>query len=108
MLCACFPHLSEEHEADADACYHALFGALPLDAWRVGGTILYRVFNGKQLNFAARKTHCTVAFHGKDAIAFYRDIGGECPVGEVTIKVPHGAAFEAEPIRDAIEWYFYN
>ena len=108
MLCDWFPHLPPAREADADTCYRALFGEMPVEAWTPKGTLLIRIVNGRQLSFAARRTHCTVGFHGKDAIHFYRDFGGEHPVGEVTIKIPHDAPIVAGPIHDAIEWYFHN
>ena len=48
-----FPTLPEEHEADAERIYRAVFSDLPLDAWQKQGTIITRFRNGKKLNFAA-------------------------------------------------------
>jgi len=29
--------------------------------------------------------------------------GGDCPAGEVTIKIPYGQEFDADPLVDTIE-----
>ena len=106
--CAVFPYLPRAFAGSTEVTYRAVFGTLPLSAWTAKGSILFRRVNGKQLNFAARRTHCTIGFRGKDAVAFYRGIGGECPVGEVTIKLPHDQPFDSEAVQATIDWYFHN
>ena len=108
MFADLFPHMPLEHEEEALRIYTAIFGDLPLDAWTLTGTILTRFVNGRKLNFAARRKHCTIAFRGYDAVEFYRLIGGDCPVGGVTIKPPYYREWDAEPIVATIDWYFNN
>ena len=106
--CAVFPYLPVALNDSTETTYRAVFGDLPLSAWTAKGSILFRTVNGKQLNFAARRTHCTIGFRGKDALAFYRGIGGASPVGEVTIKLLHDEPFDADAVRATIDWYFHN
>ena len=108
MLADLFPWMPVEHEAEALRIYGALFGDLPLDAWSRQGTIITRTVNGKKLNFAARRHHCTIGFRGYDAVEFYRLMGGDCPVGGVTIKPPYYRDWDPGPIIDTIDWYFNN
>ena len=97
-----------EHEAEALRVYDSIFGDLPLAAWTRQGTLLTRRVNGRKLNFAARRTHCTIGFRGCAAVEFYRFIGGDCPVGEVTIKPPYYREWDADLIAEAIDWYLHN
>ena len=108
MLADLFPYMPVEHEAEALRIYDAIFGDLSLDAWTRQGTLLTRFVNDRKLNFAARRTHCTIGFQGYDAVEFYRLIGGECPVGGVTIKPPYYRDWDPRPIADTIDWYFFN
>ena len=108
MLADLFPWMPVEHEAEALRIYDAIFGDLPLDDWTPQGTVLTRWVNGRKLNFAARRTHCTVGFRGYSAVEFYRFIGGDCPVGQVTIKPPYYREWDVGPIKDTIDWYFNN
>ena len=108
MLSIYFPHMPIEHEAEALRIYDVLFGTLPLDSWQRQGTLLTRLANGRKLNFAARRSHCTIGFRGHAAIEFYRFLGGDCPVGEVTIKPPYDQDWDPAPIRETIIWYFNN
>jgi hypothetical protein len=108
MLADLFPHMPVAREADALRVYDALFGDLKLNAWTRQGTLLTRFVNGRKLNFAARKTHCTIGFRGHAAIEFYRFIGGDCPVGEVTIKPPYEGDWDPRPIVATIDWYSNN
>ena len=103
-----FPHMPVEREQAAMAIYRRLFGGLELDQWIRRGTVITRNVNGRYLNFAARRTHCTLGFRGYDAVQFYRFCGGECPVGEVTIKIPYDRDWNVGPARDTIDWYFHN
>ena len=79
-----------------------------MSAWTRQGTLITRNHNGKKINFAARRQHCTISFQGHDAIEFYRLSEGQCPVGEVTIKIYYGQELDARPIRETIDWYFNN
>lgn len=108
MLANLFPWMPAEHEAEALRIYSAIFGALPLDSWTRQGTVLTRWVNGRKLNFAARRTHCTIGFRGHEAVEFYRFIGGECPAGEVTIKPPYYHDWDAGLIAETVDWYFNN
>lgn len=103
-----FPHMPKEHETEATQIYKAIFGDLPVNAWSLKGTILTRYVNGKKINFAARRTHCTIGFQGHAVIEFYRFIGGVCPAGEVTIKIPYYKPIDPEPLKEAVSWYFNN
>ena len=103
-----FPHMPPEREGEAMEIYRRVFGDLPLAQWTRQGTILTRFVNGRKLNFAARRAHCTIGFRGYDAVEFYRFSGGECSVGEVTIKIPYGREWQAGPVSDTIDWYFNN
>ena len=108
MLADLFPWMPVEHETEALRIYDAIFGDLPLDAWIRQGTVLTRRVNGRKLNFAARRAHCTVGFCGHAAIEFYRFIGGGCPVGEVTIKPAYYRDLDAGLITETVNWYFNN
>ena len=108
MLAELFPRMPLEHEVEALRIYDAIFGGLPLDAWQRQGTVLTRFVNGHKLNFAARRTHCTIGFLGHDVIEFYRFIGGACPVGEVTIKLPYYRDWDPAPVVETVSWYFNN
>ena len=103
-----FPTLPPEHEPDAERIYRSIFGDLPLDAWQKQGTIITRFVNGRKLNFAARRHHCTLGFQGYGAVEFYTFIGGDCPTGGVTIKPWYDRPFDPELIADTIDWYFNN
>lgn len=103
-----FPHMPPEREEEAMAIYRRVFGSLELGQWTRRGTIITRSVNSRILNFAARRTHCTIGFRGYDAVQFYRFTGGECPAGEVTIKIPYGRKWLAGPVRDTVDWYFHN
>ena len=103
-----FPHMPPEREEEAMAIYRRLFGNLEPGQWTLRGTIITRGVNGRILNFAARRTHCTIGFRGYDAVQFYRFSGGECPAGEVTIKIPYDREWLTDPVRDTIDWYFHN
>lgn len=105
MLSDLFPYMPIEHEAEGLRIYRAIFADLPLDDWERQGTLLTRFVNGRKLNFAARRTHCTIGFRGHAAIEFYRFVGGECPVGEVTIKPPYYRDWNPGPVIDTIDWY---
>lgn len=100
-----FPGLPPEHAPNAAFVYEAVFDDLPLDAWSKEGSILTRRQGQAKLNFAPRRTYCTIGFRGRGATELYRTLGGECPTGEVTIRVPYGVAWDPEPIRRTIEWY---
>ena len=108
MLHGLFPTLPPERETEAEQIYRTVFGNLPLAEWSRQGTLITRFVNGRKLNFAARRTHCTIGFRGHWAVEFYRMTGGDCPVGEVTIKIPYDKPWSPGPVRDAIEWYFHN
>ena len=108
MLTGLFPTLPEEREEAALGIYETLFPDLPLSAWTRQGTLISRFVNGKKLNFAARRYHCTLGFQGHDAIEFYRLSQGKCPVGEVTIKIYYDQAWEPGPVRETINWYLHN
>lgn len=103
-----FPHMPSEQDEAAMHIYRQVFGGMPLNEWTQQGTLLTRSVNRRKLNFAARRTHCTIGFCGHDAIEFYRFSGGECPAGEVTIKIPYDRDWEAHPVVDTIDWYFHN
>jgi hypothetical protein len=103
-----FPHMPPEREDAAMHIYLKVFGDLSLESWIPQGTILTRFVNRRKLNFAARRSYCSIGFCGHDAIEFYRFSGGECPTGEVTIKIPYDRAWQAGPVTDAIDWYFHN
>jgi hypothetical protein len=107
-LAALFPRMPPQHEAEAMRHYRAIFGGLGLDDWERQGTVLTRRVNGRKINFAARRNHCTVGFCGHAVIEFYRFIGGECPSGEVTIKTPYYREWRFGRISQAIEWYLNN
>ena len=104
MFSDLFPHMPLEHEPEALRIYDLIFGELPLDDWTLEGTRLVRFVNGRKLAFAPRRTHCTIGFIGRQVLELYRFIGGECPTGEVTIKLP----WDPGPIIDTIDWYFNN
>lgn len=108
MLNDLFPHMPLEHEQEALHIYGLIFGELPLDDWTLEGTRLVRFVNGRKLAFAPRRTHCTIGFIGRPALEFYRFIGGDCPVGEVTIKLPYYREWNPGPIVETIDWYFNN
>jgi len=108
MFHGLFPSLPIDRETDAESIYRSVFADLPLSAWIRQGSLITRFVNGRKLNFAARRTHCTVGFRGHTAVEFYRLIGGTCPVGEVTIKIPYEQKFELGLLADTIEWYFNN
>lgn len=103
-----FPHMPMEREQAAMAIYRRLFGGLEFTQWHRRGTIITRSVRGRHLNFAARRTHCTIGFRGYEAVQFYRFSGGDCPVGEVTIKIPYDREWLADPVRDTIDWYWVN
>jgi hypothetical protein len=103
-----FPTLPIDREVTAVSIYTALFADLPISSWTRQGTLITRYVNGKKLNFAARRHHCTIGFQGHAVIEFYRFIGGDCPVGEVTIKPPYEGRWDAQLIVDAIDWYACN
>ncbi|NNK34286.1 MAG: hypothetical protein HKP02_14235 [Xanthomonadales bacterium] len=103
-----FPTLPQDREHEAEAIYRAVFGNLPVAAWQRQGTLITRWVNGRKLNFAARRTHCTIAFRGRLAVEFYRLMEGDCPVGSVSIKIPYGANWDPQPVRDTIDWYINN
>ena len=103
-----FPTLPESRETEAHTIYREVFGDLSLTAWQRQGTLITRFVNGKKLNFAARRKHCTIGFQGHDAIEFYRMSGGECPVGEVTIKIYYDQAWKPASVQETIDWYFHN
>ena len=103
-----FPTLPGDREDEARGIYKAIFPDLPVSAWTRQGTLITRFVNGKKLNFAARRHHCTIGFQGHEAIEFYRLLEGECPVGEVTIKIFYGQEWEPDPVRETIDWYFHN
>lgn len=105
VLADLFPHMPAEHEAEALRIYGAIFGDLPLDTWQRQGSLLTRFVNGRKLNFAARRTHCTIGFLGYDAAQFYRLIGGDCPVGEVSIKLPYYREWDPGPVIATVSWY---
>ena len=90
------------------AIYLRLFGTLELGQWTRRGTIITLSVNGRILNLASRRTHCTIGFSGYDAVQIYRLSGGECPAGEVTIKIPYDRECFAAQVRDTIDWYFHN
>lgn len=108
MLTDLFPHMPVEHEVEALRIYDAIFGDLSLDAWQRQGSLLTRMVNGRKLNFAARRTHCTIGFLGYEAVEFYRFIGGDCPVGQVTIKLPYYREWDTVSVREAVSWYCNN
>lgn len=108
MLRKLFPFMPPEHDAEAYRIYLAVFDDLPLEGWERQGTLIVRYVNGRKLNFAARRTHCTLGFRGHAAVEFYRFAGGSCPVGEVTIKIPYYREFDPGPVREAIDWYAHN
>jgi hypothetical protein len=103
-----FPYLPVERDAEALEIYHNLFGDRPLAAWTKEGTRLTYTLNGRLLSFAPRRTHVTVGFRGHAAIEFYRFIGGECRVGEVTIKIPYSDDWNPGPVNETISWYSNN
>jgi hypothetical protein len=108
MLAELFPWMPVEHESEAMRIYDAIFGDLPLDVWTRQDTLITRFVNNRKLNFAARRSHCTIGFCGYNAVEFYRLIGGDCPTGEVTIKPPYYKTWDPAPIADTIDWYFNN
>lgn len=108
MFSGLFPSLAAERESEAVQIYHAIFGDLPISSWTRQGTLITRFVNGRKLNFAARRYHCTIGFRGHSAIEFYRFIGGACPVGEVTIQIPYGTDWDPGLVAETIEWYFNN
>ena len=108
MLTGLFPTLPEEREEAALGIYETLFPDLPLSAWTRQGTLISRFVNGKKLNFAARRHHCTIGFQGHDAIEFYRLSEGKYPAGEVTIWIYYDPAGEPDPVRETIDWYLHN
>ena len=108
MLADLFPWMPLEHEQEALRIYGAIFGELPLGDWTMEGTRLVRFVNGRKLAFSPRRTHCTIGFIGHAAIEFYRFIGGDCPVGEVTIKPPYYREWDASLIAETIGWYLNN
>lgn len=108
MLEEIFPYMPPERDAAAWDIYQALFSDLDLEQWMRQGTVLTRPFNGRKLNFAARRRHCTIGFRGHAAVEFYQGVGGRCPVGEVTIKIPYGKAFDVALVQSAIDWYAHN
>ena len=103
-----FPHMPPEYEPVAAHIYRTVFVDLPLSAWSKEGSSITRYVGGKRLSFAPRRTHCTIAFRGHAAIEFYRFLGGDCPVGEVTIKIPYENEWEAVPVKKTIEWYLHS
>jgi len=84
-----FPGMPPQFEPAAVLIYRALFDDLPLSAWSKEGTTMTRFVNDKKLHFAPRRSYCTIGFRGRGAIEFYRFLGGECPAGEVTIKISY-------------------
>ena len=108
MLQDLFPHMPLEREPDALRIYDVVFGALPLDDWTLEGTRLLRYVNDRKLAFSPRKTHCTIGFIGRSAVEFYRFSGGECPCGEVTIKIPYRNEWDPAPVVATIDWYLNN
>lgn len=103
-----FPYLLAERDSEALAVHRTLFSDLPLSAWTQDGTRLTRTINDRLLSFAPRRTHVTVGFRGHAAIEFYRFIGGKCPVGEVTIKIPYSDDWDPGPVIETISWYSNN
>ena len=104
-LTSLFPCMPEERGPIAAEIYRAVFEGLPLGAWSKQGSVITRFVNGKKINFAARKTHCTIGFRGRAAVEFYRFLGGDCPAGEVTIKIPYERDWNPAPVVQTVGWY---
>lgn len=107
-LARLFPGLPVQHEPSAAAIYREVFGDLPLDAWSKEGSILTRRSGEAKINFAPRRAYCAISFRGRGVTEFYRMVGGTCPVGEVTIRVPYDRDWDPVPVRATIEWYLAN
>jgi len=73
--------------------HHCICANLPL-IWARKGTWI-EAWNGKRrIAFAPHQSGCSIYFRGPAAIERYRELGGCCPAGRVSIRIPIDAEFE--------------
>jgi hypothetical protein len=70
-----------------------VFGALPL-TWARRGTWIEAWHGPRRVAFAPHRVGASIYFQGPGPVQRYRDWGGCCKTGRVSIRVPVGADFE--------------
>ncbi|GJM43179.1 MAG: hypothetical protein DHS20C21_00210 [Gemmatimonadota bacterium] len=97
-----FPHLTSDVLAPSFVIFELLFPQVPLDRWRRNGTWIEYWQNGVRIAFAPRRSYCSLHFQERYAPQYYREIGGTCPTGAVTIRLPLDRDWDPDPVRQVL------
>ena len=86
----------------AQSIYEDLFKKLLPDNWKPEGTMIATYHHKLRIGFAVRKSNCSLHFHGNEAVQLYQELGGSCPCGKVTIKLPYDRNWDISIIQNTI------
>ena len=80
----------------------SIFGTMPLE-WARRGTWI-EAWNGlRRIAFAPRRRGSSLYFQGPGPVEVYREWGGRCPTGKVSIRIPAGSDFEGGLLALVVE-----
>ncbi len=98
-----FPERGPEVLIPLAQAYERLFPQLPLTQWRRHGTWIEYWRGDARLALAPHQCYSSLYFKDHEVTQLYREIGGSCRTGAVTITIPHKGDWDPTPIRYVID-----
>ena len=86
----------------AQTIYENIFNDLLSDNWKPEGSMIAAYHNNIRIGFAVRKCNCSLHFHGSEAVQLYKELGGTCPCGKVTIKLAYDRNWDVAIIKNLL------
>jgi hypothetical protein len=84
--------------------HDSLFGSMPLE-WTRRGTWVEAWVGSRRIAFTPHQSGASIYFQGPGPVESYREWGGRCRTGRVSIRVPIGSDFEAALLRLVVAEY---
>lgn len=97
------PTCPVECQSLAYEIFLAILGPLGEVGWHKDGTLAVFGSGKERIGVGARRSGFSIHFRRLEAIDYYQSLGGMCPCGRVTIKVPYHSEYDADLIRQVVK-----
>ncbi len=97
-----FPSIGLKGIVWAQSVIDEVTRSIPELKWEKQGSMLCTGEGRSRVGFAARKCWASFHFRDRNALQVYKELGGQCPVTGVTIKIEIDADYDAQLIASLI------
>jgi hypothetical protein len=97
------PSCPVEFQSLAYEIFISILGPLGSVGWHKDGSLAVFGSGKQRIGFGARRSGFSIHFRMLEAIDYYQSLGGRCPCGRVTIKVPYHSEYDADVILHVVK-----